>query len=266
MISEFPLWAFTILSGIACGAYIAAAFFPTAKVNQATVANGSEAQVESNGKTWVFPLMVLVLVAVGGLCAVGHLGRPLQMLNVLNNPLASITMEGIFTGLLGAVALVDFFLSKKEGASPRWIRIVGGIVSVLFILVVTSAYVTSYGNPSWRALPTFPLFLLGDLSVGFALWFSLFDKKSKLLVLVSGIISALFALNLIWEGIVFAGLAQAGTGVIIAGAVIAIAQSVLSFLSWSGKLEAPWMRSAILALALLALFVSRYGFYMASII
>lgn len=266
MISEFPLWAFTILMGIACGAYIAAAFFPVAKTRAAASGSAEATNSDDKGKTWAFPLMVLVLVAVGGLCAIAHLGRPQLMLNVLNNPTASITMEGIYTGLLGVVALVDLIISKKDGNSPRWIRIVGAVVAILFILVVTCAYVTSYGNPSWMAAPTFPLFLLGDLSVGCALWLALFDKESKSLVLVSGIVAALFALNLLWEGIVFAGFEQSGTAVVTAGAVIAIVQSVLSFLVWSGRVKASWTRPAILVLALLALLVSRYGFYMASII
>lgn len=266
MISEFPLWAFTILTGIACGAYIAAAFFPVAKANMAASGGAEAASGDAKERSWAFPLMALVLVAVGGLCAVAHLGRPQLMLNVLNNPTASITMEGICAGLLGIVTLIDLILSKKDGGSPRWVRIVGAVVSILFIAVVTSAYVTSYGNPSWIATPTFPLFLLGDLAVGCALWLALFDKESKTLALVSGIVAALFALNLLWEGIVFAGFEQSGTAVIIAGAVMAVAQAILAFLVWSGKAKAPWMRPAMLVLALLALLVSRYGFYMASII
>lgn len=264
MISEFPLWAFTILTGIACGAYLAAAVFPKAQAVGASAADVPA--TESKGNQWMFPLVALVLIAVGGLCAVAHLGRPQLMLNVLNNPTASITMEGICAGLLGLVALVDIILSRREGGSPRWIRIVGAIVGVGFMLVVTSAYVTSYGNPSWIATPTFPLFILGDVSVGCALWLAFFDKGSKPLMLASGIVSALFAINLIWEGAVFAGFEQSGAAVILIGAGIALAQAVLAFLGWSGKLKATWVRPVIFACAVVALAISRYGFYMASII
>lgn len=266
MISEWPLWAFTILTGIACGSYIAAALFPTAAKQPADSPDKAISGDARAANQWVFPLIALVLIAVGGLCAVAHLGRPQLMLNVLNNPAASITMEGICAGILGVVALIDIIVSKRTGTSPRWIRVIGAVVGIVFMAVVTSAYVTSYGNPSWMATPTFPLFILGDVAVGCALWLAFFDEASKLLMLVSGIIAALFAINLVWEGVVFAGFEQSGTAVIFAGAVFAIAQAVLSFLDWSGKFKASWVRTALFICAVLALIVSRYGFYMASII
>lgn len=266
MISELPLWAFTILTGIACGAYIAAALFPTT-AKQAVGVPGKGAVPTGAGRNqWVFPLVALVLIAIGGLCAVAHLGRPQLMLNVLNNPTASITMEGICAGMLGVVALVDIILSRKNGTSPRWIRVVGAIVGIVFMAVVTSAYVTSYGNPLWIATPTFPLFILGDVSVGCALWLAFFDEGSKPLMLGTGIVAGLFALNLIWEGAVFAGSEQSGTVVIFIGALIAIIQAVLAFLDRFEKLNASWVRMTIFIGAVAALAISRYGFYMASII
>lgn len=265
MIAEWPLWAFTILTGTACGAYIAAALFPAVS-KQATSSTGDVPDSMSSKGQWAFPLVALALIAVGGLCAVAHLGRPELMFNVLNNPAAPITIEGICAGILAVVALVDVAISKSTGSSPRWVRIVGAIVGIVFIAVVTSAYVTSYGNSSWIATPTFPLFVLGDISVGCALWLAFFDKKSKPLTLVSGIIAALFVIDLIWEGAVFSSFGQRGAIAIFIGAVFALAQAVLSFLDWSGKFKASWGRAALFVCAVLALAISRYGFYMASII
>ena len=94
-------------------------------------------------KAWIFPLVVLILVAVGGIAAMGHLGRLAMMFNVLNNPTASITMEGASSGLLALVALIDLVLAKRAGSANRVLRIIGAVVGIVCMCVVTSAYVTS---------------------------------------------------------------------------------------------------------------------------
>ena len=100
MISEFPLMLFTVLTGIAIGAYVGAALFP---------------KKGSDEKAWIFPLVALILLACGGFAAMGHLGRPGLMMNVLNNPGSSITMEGICTGIMAVIAIVDLVLAKQKG-------------------------------------------------------------------------------------------------------------------------------------------------------
>ena len=80
MISEFPLFVFTTLSGLAAGALVASAAFPT--------------KGESK-RAWLFPLCMLVLVGVGALASVTHLGRPQNLTYMLANPTSSLVMEGI---------------------------------------------------------------------------------------------------------------------------------------------------------------------------
>ena len=103
MISEFPLFIFTTLGGIAAGAYVARAIEPL-KVGRTA--------------SWAFPLFALALLAVSGFALLGHLGQPLRVLNAFSNPAAGITQEGIVTVLFGVAVVADFALCLKRGDSP----------------------------------------------------------------------------------------------------------------------------------------------------
>ena len=249
MISEFPLFVFTVLTGIAAGAYVGAALFP---------------KKGDDSKPWLFPLVALILVGVGSLAAMAHLDRPHMVMNVLNNPTASITMEGMTAGLLAVVVIVDLALCASKKQANRAVRIVGAIAGVLCMCVVTSAYVTSYGNPAWIATPTWPLFFAGDLAAGIALWMAFADMPNKPLATIVAVLAALFAVVLIWQAVTFAGLDKP-FGFIMCGAVFAIAGAVGAWITASTKL---WNTAAkvVFVLLLVALVASRYGFYLVSII
>ena len=77
MISEFPLFAFTTLAGLSGGAYVAAAVF-----------GGADAGEKK--RAWLLPLVCLVLLGLGLLGCLGHLGRPLMFMNALANPTSMI--------------------------------------------------------------------------------------------------------------------------------------------------------------------------------
>ena len=251
MITEFPLLVFTVLTGIAAGAYVGAALFPK---------KGEDA------RAWVFPLVAVILVAVGGLAAMTHLGRPALMLNVLNNPTASLTMEGLSSGVLALVAVVDFVLAKRSGSANNAVRIVGAIVGVVCMCIVTSAYVTSYGNTAWIATPTWPLFILGDLAAGLGLWMVFRGEADAGLATVTAVVNILFAAVLAWQAATFNSLGAAGVACIGAGAVIAAVAAVVAFMARSGKMAPRTAALLVAVIAIVALVVSRYGFYMASII
>ena len=251
MISEFPLMLFTVLTGIACGAYVGAALFPKKGADE---------------KAWLFPVVVLVLAACGGLAATGHLGRPENIFNVLNNPGASITMEGICTGVLAVVAIVDLVLAKQKGEANRGVRIVGAIVGLVFLCIVTSVYVKSYGNPAWMAAPTYGIFVLGGLAAGLGCWKLFAGDGVKSLDLAACAVNVLFAVVLAWQAATFSGMDVAGMAPIAVGAVLAVAAAVVAYMASAGKMEAKTAGLALAVLAIAALAVSRYGFYAASII
>ncbi|WP_172136156.1 DmsC/YnfH family molybdoenzyme membrane anchor subunit [Adlercreutzia sp. ZJ473] len=250
MISEFPLLAFTVLTGLAAGAYVGAATFPDER---------------ETARPWLFPLIALVLVAAGCFGALGHLGRPALALTVLNNPASALTSEGIAACALGVVAAVDLVFCVSKKRASRGVRIVGAVIGVVLMLVMTRAYATTYGVVAWIAAPTLPLFLVGGLAAGMALWAVLRGKLDGALALVLGMLGVLLACVLAWQAVVFAGLGEDAL-CLGAGAALALAAGAVAFVTRAGKI-APRTASVVVAvLAVAALCVSRYGFYMASIL
>ena len=247
MISEFPLMLFTVLTGIAIGAYVGAALFP---------------KKGSDEKAWIFPLVALILLACGGFAAMGHLGRPGLMMNVLNNPGSSITMEGICTGIMAVIAIVDLVLAKQKGEANRGVRIVGAIAGIAFMCIVTSVYVKSYGNAAWMSAPTYLMFVVGDLAAGLAAWKLFADADNKTLDLATCALNALFAVVLVWQAATFSGLGVEGVMFLGAGAVFAVAAAIAAYMASSGKMSG----AVVVVLAVIALFLARYGFYAASIL
>jgi anaerobic dimethyl sulfoxide reductase subunit C (anchor subunit) len=250
MISEFPLLLFTALTGLAGGAYVGAALFPKAEEK----------------KPWLFPVIALVLVGVGCLGVLGHLGRPMAVLNVLNRPMSPLTMEGIFAGIFAITIIVDLVLGAK-GQVNRGARIAGAVAGVLLMIVVTHLYPSVLGNPAWTAAPTLPLFVVGDIAAGLALWLALGESEevNKTAALATAVFNGLLALVLAWQCAVFAGLGENIVPIAL-GAVLAVAAAVVAAIAPQGKMKANVAIILIAVLAIAAMVISRYGFYMASVL
>jgi DMSO reductase anchor subunit len=238
---------FTVLTGIAIGAYVGAALFPKKGADE---------------KAWIFPVVALVLLACGGFAAMGHLGRPQLMMNVLNNPGSSITMEGICTGIMAVIAIVDLVLAKQKGEANRGVRIVGAIAGLIFMCIVTSVYVKSYGNAAWMSAPTYLMFVVGDLALG-ALFIAALDEKAgqnKTLVTTAAVLGALLAVTVIGNAVVFQGCGLSPVPFAIA-ALVAAAVAVYLFTSW--EKAGSGMRWAVFVALLVAVAIARYAFYAA---
>lgn len=254
MISEFPLWVFTLLTGIAAGCYVGAAALPAQGPTTAKKANVA------------LPIVALVLVAIGGIAAMTHLGRPELMLNVLNNPTSSLTLEGASAGVLAVVAIIDLIICLTKHEANRVVRIIGAVVGIVCMLIVTGAYTGSYGNLAWIAAPTYPLFIVGDLAAGIGLWNALSDDEGKTGNIIAAVASVLLAAVLFWQSTVFGALAEAGTTMLVAGAVLALVAAAIAAVCAAGKGNVKTLTWVYAIIAIVAVMVSRYGFYMASII
>lgn len=206
MISEFPLFAFTMLTGLGAGALLASAVFP---------------ERDENKRAWLFPLVMLALMGVGALASVTHLGRPQYMAYMLANPTSSLVMEGIFAGLTCVALIVDVALAAKSAAVNRAVCIVATVFAVLLMFVQAYAYAGSYGNAAWAAASVWPFFVLGSLGCGFVLW-ALFAQVGDGFAKACGVVAALAALSFAWEAATFAG-AGADAALLIVGAVLAAA-------------------------------------------
>lgn len=252
MISEFPLFLFTTLAGVAAGAYAASVVF--------SVGKGSK-------KAWLFPLVCLVLLAVGLVGLPLHLGRPERMLIALTQPGAMIAQEAYWSIALGVILLVDLILSKVKGASPRALRIVGAVAALGLMFVMSNAYFVSIGVPAWASWQTFLLFILGDLAMGAAL-LALFEPDLAMngTYLTAAIaLSALAAVSVVLDAVHFAGVG-AGVVLLIVGAVVVAAAAVLQFMAKSGKMAADTAAKAAFACAFVGVALARYGFYAACVL
>lgn len=154
MISEFPLFCFTTLAGLGAGAYAVHAVFPTTNASK---------------RAWLFPLVCMVLLAVGLVGLPLHLGRPERMLIALSQPSAMIAQEAYWSMAFGIVLLADVLLTGFKGDAPRALRIVGAVFGLGLALVMGNAYFVSLAIPAWASWTTFLLFFFGDLAMGAAL-------------------------------------------------------------------------------------------------
>ena len=245
MITEFALFVFTTLGGLAAGFYIAAAFFP----------------LEGKGKNLLLSVLPLALLGIGGMALLMHLGRPERMLNAFANPQAGITQEGIATSLFGVVLVVDFLLTWRKGQAPRTLRYVGALCALLLTCAMGFTYYNYESMPMWHAIPTIPFFVVVDLALG-ALFVGAIDGagREKAFWTVAGILAALAV-------IVFAGVAAvfSGCGLSLVpfavAAVAAAAVAACAFLKGVGSTSS--LRWALFAVFFVALVIARYAFYAA---
>ena len=246
MITEFALFVFTTLGGLACGLYILAALFP----------------VEGKRNNLIISIVPLVLLGIGGIALLMHLGHPERMFNAFANPEAGITQEGICTTLFGVVLLVDLILTWTKGEAPRALRYVGAVFAALLTLAMGFLYYNYQSMPMWHALPTVPLFVVGDLALG-ALFIAALDEAAagkKALVTTGAALAVLLAVTLAGNAMVFQGCGLSPVPFVIA-AIVAAAVAVYLFTSW--EKASSGMRCTLFIVLLVAIAVARYAFYAA---
>lgn len=279
MISELPLFLFTLLTGLGAGAYLISAFFPqkeTAgdKVDPAAGsdapmgARDDEASKQSGSQGWMFALTCLMLIAVGAICSVLHLSHPERILGVAGHPLSSIAQEGIWSIALMVIVAVGAIVSKSRGADSRAISVAGAIVAAILIAVTGFAYIGAYAVPAWVSATTPLMFLAGDVAMGITLFglfrMDLYGKKS--------FANSVFAIEAVLAVTLVAGAVQfgsTGSSVVpfVVGIIVAPALSAfVTFFTKSGKLSERSGSILVFACTLIGVSIARYAFYAASII
>ena len=250
MISEFPLFVYTLLAGIAAGGYVARAIVP----------------LKADRKMpWLFALVCLIMLAVGGVALLGHLGQPLRVFNAFSNPGAGITQEGITTVLFGIAVLADFIACIAKKDLPRWLVIVAAALGVCMTLTMGLAYNALIGTPAWANPATVPFFVVADLAMGadFYLAFNPAALEEKTLSVYTIAACALAAVCVIAVGAHFAGLGYSVAPFAVGTVLLAVACALAAVARKGGKAWAAW---AILACTVVGVAVARYAFYAASVI
>ena len=253
MISEFPLFVFTTLAGLAAGAYIANAIF---------VGTDKDAK-----RPWLFPLVCIVLLGAGLLGCLGHLGRPLMFLNALSNPSSMISQEAYWSIAFGVVLLIDVILCFAKSSSPRVLRIVGAVAAAGLIVVMGNAYFTGYGVVAWTSWATWPLYLVGDLAMGTAL-LGVFHRElvaKPAFGWTAVVLDVLFVVTTVVAAATFSGLGS-GFALFVVAAVVSVVGAVAAFLGLKGKLPVGAAAGVACVAMIAAVACARYCFYAACIL
>lgn len=244
MISEFPLFVFTLLAGLSAGACVAGVAIKPS---------------EDAKRPWLFPLVCLILLGVGLFGVLFHLGRPAMFINGLTNPHAGIAQEAYWSIAFGALLLAVLVLSWKKGSAPFVLRFVCAIAA--FGLLVTMG-VTYYGYESvsaWHVPTTILLFVVSGLAGGAVLAWAMnggCEQKSRAAVCL---LAAFAALVFAIECVALRG-AGAADILLAISAVVCTVTAVLAVVRSSNSQQYKW---AVFAVAFVAVICARYGFYCA---
>lgn len=253
MISDFPLFIFTTCSGVASGAYVLALFF-RAK--------------EGEKRPLVFPLTCLVLLGVGLLGTLFHLGQPLRFLNALANPGAPIAQEAYISIIFGVVILIDVILTKVKGTAPLALRVVGAVAAAVMLVVVGNAYYACTGVPVWTNVVTFPFFIVGDLAMGAGL-LALVRKgvaAQNGFAILNISVEAVLGITLVFTAVQFSSYGLSAVPFVVALILAPVVVIVLQALLAADKISEATAAKMIAAGAIIGVVIARYAFYAASTI
>lgn len=249
MITEFSLFLFTTLGSMAGGAYLMEALFPGG---------------EKSKPAHVLPIVALVLLAIGGIALLLHLGRPERMLLAFSNLDAGIAQEGIATGLFGVAVAIDFIvcLVKKEPIRP--VRVVAGILGLALAIIMGRAYALYTTVWAWATPLTYLLFAVGGVVLGSALVAILHKAQfgADAFSLSHAVLAGVFAVVACAEALHFNGLGLgAGVACLSVGALLSAVSCALAI--FARKSQPTHIGAIIIACAIVGVVCARYGFYLA---
>jgi DMSO reductase anchor subunit len=249
--ANLPLFLFTLLGGLAAGAYLA----ETCLDRKRTAADA-----------WLVPAATLALVAVGAVAATFHVGNIARAFTLHVNLGSGMTQEILLVAVFGMLVLIDLVLCRTKGRSPFALRVCGAVVAATLMLSMGHAYATVLGNPVWaQPMATIPSFFAGSLLSGLLL-FGLLRRSAMSnggAKAYLGVSAALLAIALAVQSSVFAAW-SANTASLVAGLVAVIAGTACAFIS--AKRAGTGLPAAAFALALAGVGLARWAFYTVSVL
>ena len=261
MESIIPLLVFTVFGGTAAGAATCAAVCGDKKPDSAS-ATGAKPRGSA-----AVPLICLVLLAIGLLGTLFHLGQPLRFLNGMSNPASMIAQEAYWAIGLG-VLLVAWAALALRGRTPRALVLIAGVAALGLVTVTSLAYFLSWGIPAWNGAATFLVIAIGDIALGIALCALLMKAHRGTLIAAS---AAAGGLSILAAVAFYAQLAAAhaafdATGYAVAAGLIAGAAPIGVWLAWKrGGLDGKMASIVVLIAVVVGTVALRLAFFLAGI-
>lgn len=278
MLELLPLLVFTTCCGIAAGAYAISVLAALCVPDRAVDGVGAAAQnapenanadtaAAKDGRSWLFPLVCIILLGVGLLGTLMHLGQPLRFMNGMANPASMISQESYWAIAFGVLMVIDLLLLKTKGQPMQLIRWLAALAGCGLMFVTGLAYFDCTFVTAWSDAVTILLFIVGDLALGTALCmiFAEVDEARCLHILNVAFSAAWFAVACAYG--VLGGALGIQVGVIVAGAILGpIVSGAASIASLQGKLPQRTAAIVILASAALGVLLVRGAFFVAGVL
>ena len=240
------LFAFTLLGGMAAGAYVFETCF---------------ARKRSGNRPWLLPLVVVALFAIGMIAASTHVQSIPRAMGSLTsgtvNFASGMVREVAVSGVFFVLALIDMIIAFVKKDSPFALRVVTAVVAVACMVLMGTAYTDVFGNPVWTNAPATVLsFVAGDLAMGLGLCAALgvanLSEKPVAYTMV--------AIGLALEVAAFSAVGISPVMQVVGLVVAPVASAVLTLLA-SKFANKQTLAIVVCAALVIGVAVARYAFY-----
>lgn len=146
MAVQWPLLIFSVLLGVASGAFV---FLGIGELT------GRFRKVR-----FVGAVIILACLAVGGIASVFHLGHPERVTHLLGNLGSGLSKELFVVAIMGIVTIAYMVLCHKDyPGATKVLGVIGMVVGIALPLVAGASYLMP-ARPAWDSF-TLPLMYLG---------------------------------------------------------------------------------------------------------
>jgi len=227
MAIQWPLLLFTLIAG--AGAALMA------------FAGLGEFIGSSKKARFVSLIIALILLVVGGVLSIFHLGQPANVMNAATNigSFSPISLELLFVGICVVIAIIYLIIVNRGGVAAKVFGVLGIVFGVIFMYVTGHGYSVILSRPAWDNPVLALTYLFTSLTLGGFCWLimqSAFKdedaviKKNALVVFFAAIIETVLLL-------VYGAMAPLGSSVVlfwicafVVGGVIAAAAGIFVYL------------------------------------
>lgn len=262
MLEILPLLVFTTLGGISAGAYAVRA------IGIAANHDGVNTPNDTQSRDWIFPLTCIVLLGVGLLGTLMHLGQPFRFLNGMSNPASMISQESYWAVAFGIVLVVDLVICKIKGSAMKAVQWIGFVAAFGLMVVTGLAYQACTFVSAWSGAITVPLFIVGDFAMGVGLCLAFIKSDGLMRAAHVGNI----ALSLGWLAVIVGYMVhllgvEASLILVAIGAIIGPVAAAIASVCFLKKFLSPRTSAyVVLACSILGVLLVRGTFFAAGIL